>query len=458
MKKVNSIAYLIVCVLLLISCQDFIEVAPPRTALVKSAVFTNDESARSAVLGIYGQMNSPGFSGGDLFSISFLASLSSDELRSRNTNFTQVLLEFNDNAISPSNPRLLPLWSEPYQYIYKSNAIIEGLASSRLVSEGLKRQLEGEAKFIRAFSHFYLLNLFGDVPLVTSTDFRANAVTPRTAKEQVYRQIISDLTESQNLLPNDFSVSSNERTRPNKATASALLARVYLFTGEWQNSETQASSVINNTSTYGLVSDLNGVFLKNSMEAIWQISSSNGNTREATTFIPANAVCDPSLLNSFEPGDKRRIVWMSPSDGSATTYYPSKYKAIGSSSITEYSMVFRLAELYLIRAEARAHLGKLTESIADLDAIRARAGLPLIQSINPTISQLELLNAIERERKVELFAEWGHRWFDLKRYNTSDLVLSALKTDWQSTDVLYPIPQLQIQNDPAMANSQNPGY
>ncbi len=113
--------------------------------------------------------------------------------------------------------------------------------------------------------------------------------------------------------------------------------------------------------------------------------------------------------------------------------------------------------MYLVRAEARAQQNKLAESIADVDAIRGRAGLPLIQNTNPGIGQSGLLNAIAQERRIELFAEWGHRWLDLKRTDKTDIVLGPLKgSNWQPTDVLYPIPASEITNDIYLI--QNPGY
>jgi hypothetical protein len=117
--------------------------------------------------------------------------------------------------------------------------------------------------------------------------------------------------------------------------------------------------------------------------------------------------------------------------------------------------VFRLAEQFLIRAEARAHLDKITganSAKADLNMIRDRAGLP------PTVASTkeEMLAAILQERRMELFVEWGHRWFDLKRTGKASEVLSVLKPRWDPTDVLYPIPYNELQLNPNMM--QNAGY
>ena len=119
-------------------------------------------------------------------------------------------------------------------------------------------------------------------------------------------------------------------------------------------------------------------------------------------------------------------------------------------------MVLRLAEQYLIRAEARAQMMNLSGAIEDVDKLRQRAGLPLIQDTEPGISREGLLAAIAKERKFELMVEWGHRWLDLKRTGTTETILRPTKLDWQQTDELYPIPQSERLLNPAL--SQNPGY
>jgi hypothetical protein len=125
----------------------------------------------------------------------------------------------------------------------------------------------------------------------------------------------------------------------------------------------------------------------------------------------------------------------------------------GTLTLSEHYIVLRLAEQHLIRGEARAMQNKLIESKQDLNIIRNRAGLT-----NSTASSKEdILAAIARERKVELFSEWGNRWYDLKRTGKANSVLSTIKPQtWQATDTLYPIPQSQINLNSAL--SQNPGY
>src|SRR5712671_6263028 len=109
--------------------------------------------------------------------------LSADELTSYSTdpNFDQ----FYTNNLLPSNANLTGYWSDSYQYIYGANSIIDGLAKSNTVNASVKQQLTGEARFIRAFCYFYLTNLFGDVPLILTTDYTKNAMAFRAARNLV---------------------------------------------------------------------------------------------------------------------------------------------------------------------------------------------------------------------------------------------------------------------------------
>ena len=134
--------------------------------------------------------------------------------------------------------------------------------------------------------------------------------------------------------------------------------------------------------------------------------------------------------------------------------YPNKYKIRAvSQPAMENIVVFRLAELYLLRAEARAHQNNSIGAIEDINIIRQRAGLPLLPANS---SAEECLTFVEKERRVELFCE-GHRWFDLKRTNRiQEVMLSVKDTNWQSTDQLYPVPLSELQKNPYL--DQNPGY
>jgi hypothetical protein len=115
-------------------------------------------------------------------------------------------------------------------------------------------------------------------------------------------------------------------------------------------------------------------------------------------------------------------------------------------------MVLRLGEQYLIRSEARAQQNDLSGSESDINIIRSRALLSGISNL----SRDELLDTIAHERQVELFCEWGHRWFDLKRTGKLSAILRPIKPNWNDYAQLYPIPVTELANDPNL--TQNPGY
>lgn len=461
MKKKKHLVTIAIYVLILgmsvPSCEDFVQVDPPRTSLVRETVFASDETALAAIARIYSKMIDTGFASGNNASGTPLMSLSSDELVSVISAPNALeLQQFGQNELLPSSVIIASFWRDLYQYIYYANSIIEGLSTSNHVTEKVKEQILGEAFFIRAFSHFYLVNLFGDVPIVLTTDYQKNAIIERMPVSEVYEQIIEDLIICQSKLLPDYSFSKGERVRPNKWAATALLARVYLFIGDWTNAETQASSIIEQSNLYSLPTDVNKVFLANSSESIWQLLGIQ-NTNEAATFIfsgnPKIVSLRPEFVNSFEAGDKRSAWVGTTTDGSTSYYYPYKYKVVGvTTPIQEYSMVLRLSEQYLIRGEARAQLGDLVGARNDINVMRNRAGLPNALAND----EGSILSAIEQERKAELFAEWGHRWLDLKRWNKADGVLKVIKPLWQVTDALYPIPVTQLKNDPSFP--QNFGY
>jgi len=451
--------FFIVVIMLLVSssCKKTVEVGNPITQVSSADVFSSDAAINAAISGIYSDMLNT-YAGGGYYSVSAVVSYSADELLSSDYSF------YDDN-ITPSDYELPYLWGSPYTDIYAANNLLEGLAKPNGISAAMSKQITAEAKFIRAFDYFYLVNLFGDVPLVTGTAWQQNTNVVRTPSVRVYQQIVADLKDAQASLPADFSISKGERVRPNKWAATALLARVYLYMKDWPDAETQASSVIANTSLYSLVS-LNQVFLKNSNEAIWQLSSDNSNAQDAQVFSPEpdpfySSPLLPATVNMFSANDQRLTYWTTALDDGTGTgnllYFPTKYKNDQISPITEYSMVMRLAEQYLIRAEARAEQSNITganSATSDVNAIRARAGI----AGTTATTQNDMLQAIADERLRELFTEWGHRWLDLKRTGRALTVLSALKPDLNQNMLLYPIPQNQITNDPAMAHQQNPGY
>jgi len=475
--KRNLFYFICTALILCTSCEKYVDVGLPKDQVLNQLAFDDDKTATASVVGLYSQMNGLNYYFANIL-MNFCTAMSADEFfyGANYADFT----EFSDNNPSTTNSFVRTLWTQPYSYIYHANACIEGLEKAVNVSQAVKNQLIGEAKFMRAFCHFYLSQLFGDVPLILTTDYKENTALPRTAKAEVMAAVIQDLKEAKELLiagyPSGAQVAdgNGERTRPNRAAASTLLARAYLYNGQWAEAEQQADEVISDTRYKLLPSEqINEVFLKNSEETIWQLEAVNTlsgrNTWEGTLYVPASATNVPlirltpdGLKDAFEEGDLRRTNWVGTYTSDDVTHlYPYKYKVrLAVSPATEYSMVLRFAELYLIRAEARLELGKLDDARTDLNSIRFRAGLPeLVVSIDATA----LRSALEKERQVELFAEWGHRWFDLKRWPSlegkatrADDILGKLRPGWKSTAVLFPIPLRALQTNPNL--TQNEGY
>ncbi len=464
---------------LLISCKKFVDVAPPPTSTTADNVFTSDQTAIAVLTGIYGKLsndNSASFTTNAVTGISLYGGLSADEITLFNLSNT-LLTSFYRNDISVSGTGGL-FWNSLYAMIFSCNSAIEGLNTSTGLTPSVKNQLLGEAKFMRAFGYFYLVNLYGDVPLNISTDYKVNALLPRATTSAVYQQILLDLQDAQGLLSADYlqadaktaySLNVAERVRPTKWAALALLSRVLLYTGDYAGAEVTASSVLDNSQMFQL-GTLSTAFLKNTKETIFSLqpvrTGTSSNTGDGALFIlpatgPSSAFpvyLSRDIVNAFEPGDQRKSSWIKfATVGIDTFYYPFKYKIGKTNTVAgEYTILLRLAEQYLIRAEARAQLNNLTEAVSDINVLRTRAVLPLLTVTNKDT----LLTQIFQERRVELFTEWGHRWFDSKRTNRIDDIMTiaapAKGGVWAPYKSLYPIPVVDISRNPNLI--QNPGY
>lgn len=440
------------------SCKKMIAIDPPRSELVTEEVFRDSSNAVASVLGVYIEMINVSTvlqygNGG----ITVYTGLSGDELIP-NQNY-EPENEFYQNSIAKENGINGGLWTQAYKIIYNANACVEGLANSKTLSENLRTQLSAEARLARAFIYFNLVQLYENVPYITSIEFKPNSVAPVTNKSITIDSIKTELENIVTLLPDD--IFQRPRIRPGKFAAMALLAQLYLYLHEWEKAEEMASLIIG-SNIIELEDDLLLVFKAASKETIWCLPSMQPEfeTAEAFQFVPGYPGYPPlyamssTFLEAFEPADRRKLYWLdSVYIDSYTYYYPYKYTLTydGNSTSEEPYVIFRLAEQYLVRSEARVQQNKLDEARSDLNAVRARAGLITIEDGD----QQTLLGQILQERRIELFCEWGHRWFDLKRTGTIDQVLNT-KPGWQSTDALFPIPFNELLLNPFL--TQNPGY
>lgn len=459
------------------SCKKFTEVEAPVTSVNAGNVFNDDANAIAAVTGIYAKMANNGLSK----DFSVFPELSADNLKLEYTGDIVFSAYYQNILTAKAAPHF---WEQLYGYIYTTNAAVEGLSNATQLTPAIKKRLLGEAYFTRAFCYFYLVSYYGNVPLALSTDYKVNSKLPRNGSDAVYQQIISDLNEAKALLDDqylgaDLIKTTQERVRPNRMAVYALLARVLLNTKDYLGAEAAATQVISKTDLFSSSIPLTSVFLKNSKETIWafQVVKNNENTEEGDFYFLGQSGPDSGhpasvstgLLNSFDNGDLRKESWINNVVFNSVDYpCIAKYKVlIGNSDVTEYPIILRIGEQYLIRSEARNNQGNSAGAVNDLNVLRSRsrasptALIPdPLPNLSASLTQAELRPLILKERRVELFGEWGQRWFDLRRTGNIDAVLTAAQAykggTWSPYKALYPIPVNEILLNPALI--QNPGY
>ena len=452
--------------------------APPIDSITTEELFSSDEQADWAIAAIYSKM----INGDNPTSIStvsdrgfatglstILGALSADELTvPANNSNTDYHVSINKLTLLNSN-KTQEIWNSAYKIIFDANASMEGIqnSASSLLTDSARKQLTGEALAIRSLCYFYLLNFFGDVPLVLSSDFNQTLGLPRSPVAKIYEQIKNDLIKAGSMLSADFSAGKGERVRINKWFAEALLARICLYTGAYEQAINSATKVIDQTALFGIETDLTKTFTPNNTETIFQLKPAaeavalKKATPEGIKLynVPAPGVpysvryeISTPLANAFEPNDQRKSVWMTPV---GTVLIPAKYK---NGPAVQYYNVIRLAELHLIRAEAIMKFtpANKNNAIKDINILRRRAG---VIELDEQLTTEQVINAIAHERQVELFLEWGHRWFDLKRTGKANEVLSAVPYKqpwWGDYQFLYPVPPAQINLNSNLI--QNPEY
>ena len=443
---------------LLVSCEEFLNIEPPKNELNGKNVFKETATIEAAFAHIYAELRETSFTRGSNSGLPCLLGYYADELIYLNES-QQATLDFYNNSVLARNFSVEQIWNSSYNLIYDCNSILEGVEGNNSISQNDRDRFMGEAYFIRAFIYFHLTNLYGDIPFVDSTDYQKNSKAPKTSIEIVYERVIEDM-----LLAKELLFSSNDNIglfRANHWTASAFLARIYLYHNNWERAKEEALYIIEE-GPFALEQDLSSVFIKGSRETIWHLDpiAPGYNTPEAGTFIsltapPRNLSLSEELLVDFEEGDQRFVNWVGAvSNEEETWYFPFKYKLREITQETmEYSILSRFSELFLIAAEASARLNQTSDALYYLNIIRNRASLPSI-SVN---NQKELLLSILQERRIEFFSEQGHRFFDLKRTGRAHEVLSVVKPYWDETDILLPIPDVELSKNPNLL-PQNKGY
>ncbi|MEP7265755.1 MAG: RagB/SusD family nutrient uptake outer membrane protein [Bacteroidota bacterium] len=419
----------------------------PQSAVPADEAINDKAGVEKGVLGAYNGLQSLSYYGR---TYCIFADLAADNLL-HPANATAVSYDqVDNNAILPENESVDGIWGAIYDAINVANNVIDKVPGISDMSAAEKNSALGELYFLRALNHFNLMNYFGRIPVKTKPTVGLGAVNAaRDEINVVYDQIISDLQfASQNLAAN-----SSLKTRATKQAANALLARVYLYRQDYVNAGLYASQVIN-AGGYSLMTDYAEIFSSEGIsESIFEVDFTElDRNRIAEYNFPLSlngrreVAPDPTLLAAYTTSDTR----LNASVGySGTDAYAKKYDDLSTGS--DNFMVLRLAEMYLIRAEAIAMLNGNAQQVQDdINVIRNRAGLADVTTSDIT----QLIPVIETERRLELAFE-GHRWFDLVRTGRATVILPTV-TNINKT--LFPIPLSELLSNTSPGMTQNPGY
>ncbi|NCD72262.1 RagB/SusD family nutrient uptake outer membrane protein [Mucilaginibacter agri] len=432
----------------------------------------------------------------------------------RGTAYTQreTIADFTD---TPTDTYTNKVYFDCYSSISKSNIVIGRLGAST-VATAAKSDIDGQAKFLRAWNYFRLVRYFGAVPLylkeVTTAD---EAFLPRSPVDAVYAQIIADAKDAINELaaPTKFPQSG----QATKGSATMLLAEVYVTQKKWAEAETLLTTLP--AMGYGLLTNYADVFStanKNSKESIFEVQFLEGlqggqQSNFIYQFLPRTTNAQiitgiandnnsgiggwntptQDLINSYEAGDKRKdasiaiaegtynssnlftitanksILNYTPAAGKTGVPYIKKYlnPHANPNNTNDNWPIYRYADALLLLAEAQNEQGKSALALTSLNAVRTRAGL----AVTNTTDQTALRAIILHERRVELAFE-NHRWLDLVRTGNAISVINAygvqLKKIYSyitpdaynvtNDRLLFPIPQSERETNPDL--TQNPGY
>lgn len=455
MKKISLIFY--IGALLLASCESLVEVNDPTNQLGTGQVFEDVQTANAALSGLYASLRDQSvISGAGYYTVGTLAASYADDLDCYN-NDQNGAMDIYRNQQQETNTVIASIWNTAYSQVYYANSIIHGAENSSALPDVDKNRLKGEALLVRSLLYFYLQQLFGDIPYTIILDYGQNRSLSKTGSAALLEQLELDLKEAVSLLDDNYR--DAERIYPNRKVAELVLARVYLTQQKYQQAQQLAEGILQSP-LYQFQPDLNEVFHKTGNHILWQLSPQNISdaTKEASFYYFSGAAPNayaltPSLVSSFADNDLRKQAWMTKASFNGSSWYrPYKYKNLSGTNTNEYSVVFRLEEVYFILAEALAKQNRLNEALPYLNATRERAGLTALTSL----SSEDFMNELLAEKRREFFSEFGHRFFDLKRLGRLD-GLKTVKPNWEDFKSLWPLPQNELLLNINLS-PQNPGY
>ena len=444
MKKIQYILLTAIS-LSTVSCSDFLDQKPDKY-ISDAAVIQTLSSAKAALNGAYHDLASSSYYGGQYFDAG--VNLAADNVTW--TGSLNYYYDFDTHQYSAENQLLSYAWYAIYATVNQTNQVINKVTVLNDGSESERRRIIAEATVIRSLAFFDLARTWGNIPVVkqaTSSPTQFDGVKQTKAKD-VYQLVVDDVLA----IYNDLSESS-DRVHVTRSAADAFLARVYLYLEQWDKAEQYASKVIDNGNySLGTIQDL--IDNKETAESIWELAYSSSFTNQQSTYWRS-----PDQGGRHEWGPSKELVQLlaDPTVGGDRQAF---YQDFSSAQVPDYFVgtlyhrstldddviIFRLAEQYLIRAEARANQQNVSGALSDLNIIRRRAN---ISEIVDVASTQELLNLIADERRVELALE-PHRWFDLIRTGKAESVL-GIKT----YQTIFPIPYNDIQADKDLVQNDN---
>lgn len=467
--------FFIIGVLVLCSCNDFLTEYPTNNENVPN-FYKTEADIEQGVNAAYNALAASGEYGKNFI---YLMEVRSDNSSVGSlTNSGGIYGDIYLFRESPYNVVLNDTWVSCYEGIKRCNIVLDRIDNVE-IEEGKKNKFIGEMLFIRALTHFNLVRLWGDIPLVThyyESPFDAFK-EGRTPSDEVYNSIVSDLKEAINLLP-----ATKDKNRPGAPIASAakaLLSKVYVTLNQYNEAKPLLSEVIN-SGAYSFMNSYAEIFdvtKKNNAESIFEIQYSGSDTglgsAFANIFAPAGSreltngvgttdggnLPTKDFVNSYENGDLRKDVTVGTvADG---TLYCKKFVAapvLANQSDANF-IVMRYTDVLLLYAETLNELSYSAtgEAISILNQVRLRAGLSALNGTDLP-DKASFKKAIIKERRYE-FAFENHRWFDLTRTNTAIEAIkdSDRKITISNYQMVYPVPQNQIDVAPGIMN-QNPNY
>jgi hypothetical protein len=445
-----KLIYMGAALLLLASgCQKKLDVTPKQSVDVQDALSTSS-GVLTALNGAYADLGNAYFFGGDTYLYSDLLA-DAGEIRWNGT--YAGLTQIYNKSIPVNNSFVANTWLQGYRVINDVNNVLNAL---NVVDAAQRDRVEGEAKFIRGSVYFELVRLFAKawndgnpannpgVPLVLTptTGITEASKVKRNSVAEVYAQVIKDLSDAEAKLPtaNGFYAT--------KYSAAGMLARVYLQKADYSNAANEANTVIS-SGRYSLASSYASAFpysasaqVPNTSEDVFamQVTTTQG-SNDLYTFYSPTSRGDIDIraahLALYENGDQRKTFFTNSGGSVYTSKYLSHYANV---------QIIRLAEMYLIRAEANFRLGTAVGDtpLNDINRIRNRSGLPSLTAADLTLSKILM------ERKLELAFE-GASLHDIKRTQGSVGTLP-----WNSPKLILPIPDREIIANPNLV--QNEGY